>query len=333
MFVKSIFIILFAAIFVSCNENNRLKYIEDRGEIFHTTYSIKYEYSRSLQSEIEIELAKFDDSLNPFKSNSIISQVNNNEEVVLDSFFVNVFNRSAEIAEISDGLFDITVSPLINAWGFGFRNMDEATTEQIDSLRMITGYQKISLQNGQVNKVDSRIQINTSAIAKGYSADVIANLLKSYGIKNYMVEIGGEITAKGVNAKGDCWHIGIDKPIDDSLAIHRELQLTLALCDKSIATSGSYRNFYIKDGRKYAHTIDPRTGYPAENKILSATVIADDCMTADAYATVFMLADTASTRRIAEKENLSYMLLLSIGNDSVNIVTSSDFKKYIVSEK
>lgn len=330
---KTIFFVFLTIVFVSCNENNRFRYIEDRGEIFHTSYSIKYEYSRSLQSEIEIELAKFDDSLNPFKSNSIISKVNKNEEVMLDSFFVNVFNRSQQISKISDGLFDITMSPLINAWGFGFSNIDDVTPQQIDSLKAITGYRKIDLRDGSIIKEDSRIQINTSGIAKGYSTDVIAALLESYGIENYMIEIGGEIRVKGVNIKGDCWRIGIDKPIEDSLAIHRELQLTLSLCDKAIATSGNYRKFYIKNGRKYAHTIDPRTGYPAENNILSATVIADDCMTADAYATVFMLADTALTREIAKKENLAYMLLLSSEKDTVDIITSSDFKKYIVSEK
>lgn len=198
----------------------------------------------------------------------------------------------------------------------------------IDSLKSIVGYEKIQVQNGQVVKVDPRIQMNTSAIAKGYSTDVIANLLESYGISDYMIEIGGEVTAKGVNAKGECWHIGIDKPVDEKVPDHRKLEAIIQLCDKSMATSGSYRNFYVKEGKKYAHTINPKTGYPSESNVLSATVIADNCMTADAYATVFMLADTAAIRRMALQENLSYLLILDSGNDSLTLVKSSDFEKY-----
>jgi len=325
---KFIFVITSVLIFYSCNSDKEI-YQEDRGEIFHTTYSIKYKYSRSLKTEIEAELVKFDDSLNPFKPTSVISKVNNNEEVVLDTFFTNVFNRAKEISEISDGLFDVTLSPLINAWGFGFKNMDNITPEIIDSLKQIVGYDKIYIKNDKIIKHDSRIQINTSAIAKGYSADVIANLLTSYGIDHYMVEIGGEVNAKGVNAKGECWHIGIDKPVDERIPNQREFQTIIELCGKSIATSGNYRNFYIKNGKKYAHTINPQTGYPSENNILSATVIADNCMSADAFATVFMLADTAMTRDIAQRENVSYMLILG-GEDGVtHTVSSSDFSKYV----
>lgn len=316
-------------LFVSCKEK-QATYVEDRGEVFHTTYSIKYKYTHSLKPEIEAELAKFDDSLNPFKPTSIISKVNNNEEVVLDSFFINVFNRSQEVSGVSDGLFDITVSPLINAWGFGFKNIDNVTPEMVDSLKAIVGYDKIQVENGRVIKSDPRVQINTSAIAKGYSTDVIADLLESYGVTDYMIEIGGEVTAKGVNDKGECWHIGIDKPVDDKAPVHRELQTIIKLCDKSMATSGNYRNFYVKDGKRYAHTINPKTGYPAESNILSATVIADDCMTADAYATVFMLADTATIRSIALQEKLSYLLILDSEDNRSVIVKSTGFDKYQV---
>lgn len=314
-------------LFVSCKEK-QATYVEDRGEVFHTTYSIKYKYTHSLKPEIEAELAKFDDSLNPFKPTSIISKVNNNEEVVLDSFFINVFNRSQEVSGVSDGLFDITVSPLINAWGFGFKNIDNVIPEMVDSLKAIVGYDKIQVENGRVIKSDPRVQINTSAIAKGYSTDVIADLLESYGVTDYMIEIGGEVTAKGVNDKGECWHIGIDKPVDDKAPVHRELQTIIKLCDKSMATSGNYRNFYVKDGKRYAHTINPKTGYPAESNILSATVIADDCMTADAYATVFMLADTATIRSIALQEKLSYLLILDSEDNRSVIVKSTGFDKY-----
>jgi thiamine biosynthesis lipoprotein len=326
------YIVILISIFylMGCDSKKELSYIEDKGDIFHTTYSIKYQYTRSLKSEIEAELLKFDDSLNPFKPTSIISKVNNNEDVVLDSLFINVFNRAQDVSDVSDGLFDITVSPLINAWGFGFKNMENVTDPMIDSLKQLVGYNKIMLRDGEIIKADSRIQINTSAIAKGYSSDIIASLLDLHGIKNYMIEIGGEIRAKGVNAKSECWHIGISKPIDKHVFDYQKLQTIIQLCDKSMATSGNYRNYYIKDGQKYAHTINPKTGYPSETNILSATVIADDCMSADAYATVFMLADTAVTRQIAEKEKLSYMLILGGSDSSFVIAKSLDFDNYVV---
>lgn len=324
-------LILFVIVFIlfACNSKKEA-YIESKGDIFHTTYSIKYKYNRSLHAEIEAELARFDDSLNPFKPTSIISKVNNNEEVVLDSFFVNVINRAQKVSEVSEGLFDITVSPLVNAWGFGFKNMDKISPEVIDSLKQLVDYRKITAENGHIVKASPSVQINTSAIAKGYSSDVIANLLESYGIEDYMVEIGGEVVAKGVNSKGECWHIGIDKPIDDRNPDRRELEVILQLCDKSIATSGNYRNFYLKDGKKFAHTINPKTGYPSQTNVLSATVVADDCMTADAYATVFMLSDTARTREIAQQENLSYMLILGASDSVYTIVKSANFDQFVL---
>ena len=159
----------------------------------------------------------------------------------------------------------------------------------IDSLLQITDYEKVKLENGRVIKQDPRIMLSCSAVAKGYSVDVIAQLLDRKGIKNYMVDIGGEVVVKGVNPKNNLWRIGINKPIDDSLSVRQDLQTVLDLTDLGMATSGNYRNFYYKDGKKYAHTIDPRTGYPVQHNILSATVIAEDCMTADALATAFMV--------------------------------------------
>lgn len=321
-------------LFTSCgNKQKKYTYIVEEGSIFNTYYSIKYSYSHSLKNEIEQEFTRFDDSLNPFKDGSVITKVNINESVILDDFFIAVFKRSKEIYEATDGLFDITLAPLINAWGFGFKNMEQVTPQIIDSLMQIKGLEKITLKDGKIVKQDSRIEINTSGIAKGYSVDVIAKLLESYGISDYLIEIGGEIRAKGFNAQSQCWQIGIDRPIDDSIAIERPLINVVKLCDKAIATSGNYRNFYEKDGKKYAHTINPHTGYPSENYMLSATVIADDCMTADAFATAFMLADTATVRGIAKRENLSYMLIMAGDKDSeYRIITSTDFDNYLTEQ-
>ncbi len=324
-----IILIFFIFCFSACGNKKQL-YFEEKGEIFHTTYSIKYLYTQSLKAEIEDKFLQYDNSLNAFKPTSIISKINKNEEAVPDSFFINVFKRSQEVSLNSEGLFDITISPLINAWGFGFKNMDNVTPQIIDSLRLLVGYDKIRLENGEVKKSDPRIQFNMSAIAKGYATDVIAELLESYGISNYMVEIGGEIRTKGNSPKGNCWNIGITKPIGKNIYDYQNLQTILRLCNKSLATSGNFRNYYIKDGRKYAHTINPKTGYPSESNILSTTIIADDCMTADAYATAFMLMDTTLTRKVAEKEKLEYMLVLGEKDSTFTVVKSKNFDEYIV---
>lgn len=317
-----IFLLFFTlpSLFVSCNSSSKKNdknsenytYYQEQGEIFHTSFHIKYAYDRSLYDEIMDELHRFDQSLNPFLDSSIISKVNRNEPVELDTFFIYVFNRAMEISEISGGKFDITCSPFVNAWGFGFRNMDNVTPRTIDSLKQFVGYDKIKLENGKIVKNDPRIQLNTSAIAKGYSCDIVADLFKRHGIENYMVEIGGEIAAKGVNDKQECWRIGIDKPMDDSTGMHHELQTILSICDKCLATSGNYRNYYVKNGKKFAHTIDPQTGYPSENEMLSATVLADDCMTADAMATAFMASGLKKSEEMAKKiPGLEYYIIYS----------------------
>ncbi len=326
--------LVLVSLVLSCNSVNKKEnytYHHDQGEIFTTGYNIKYSYSHSLKEEIVAELHKFDMSLNPFKDSSIISKVNRNEQVKPDSFFLNVFLKSEEVSRNTGGKFDITVSPLINAWGFGFKNIDSVTPEIIDSLKSFVGYEKISIDSdGYILKSDPRVQINASAIAKGYACDVIADLLESYGIDNYMVEIGGEITAKGVNEKGECWRIGVDKPIDDFTGIQHDLQVILSLCNKSMATSGNYRNYYIKDGKKYAHTIDPQTGYPSQLDILGATVIADDCMTADAYATAFMAMGMERSIEVASKlPGLYYYFIYEKQDSTFGIKYSDGFEQFL----
>ncbi len=328
-------LVLIAGLTLSCNSSgekrNKLTYHHDTGSIFATGYNIKYSHSESLEDSIVAELHRFDLSLNPFREDAIITKVNNNEEVELDTFFVNVFRKSLEISKKTNGYFDITTSPLINAWGFGFKNIDNVTPEAIDSILEFVGYEKISLtDDGKIVKTDPRVEINTSAIAKGYACDVIADLLDRYGVENYMVEIGGEVTAKGVNDKGNCWNIAVDKPIEGLFAINQDFQTVLSLCNKSLATSGNYRNFYIKDGRKYSHTIDPHTGLPSETDVLGATVIADDCMTADAYATAFMAMGLEASIEIAESvPNLHYYFIFDSDNDGLfEIIYSEGFEQF-----
>lgn len=324
-------------LFTSCHQETKKEdwiYFQEYGEIFATYYNIKYAYSRSLKKEIESAFREFDLSLNPFLENSIITKVNRNEPVVLDSLFLHVFSKSEEVSKKSGGKFDITVSPLINAWGFGFQNMDNVTPEMIDSLKTFVGYEKISIDDqGKILKSDPRVQINTSAIAKGYACDFIADLLERYEIEHYMVEIGGEIAAKGVNDQGMCWRIGIDKPIDDKTGLVHDLQVIISLCDKSMATSGNYRNYYMLEGKKYAHSIDPHTGYPSEQDILGATVIADDCMTADAYATAFMTMGLEASKKLAEElPELDYYFIYENEDGTFGITYSNGFDQYFVNK-
>ena len=332
-FYKHILLFLFTILLISCKSSSKeaeLTYYQESGEIFHTTFHIKYEYDRSVSEEIMEALQRFDDSLNPFKENSIIGKVNNNVPVKLDSMFLKVFNKSMEVARITDGKFDITASPFINAWGFGFKDMDNVTKEKIDSMKPFVGYNKIRIENGEIIKDDPRVQINTSGISKGYSCDVVAYMLQELGIKNYMVEIGGEITMKGVTEKANCWRLGIDKPPDDSTAMRRELQIILSICDKAVATSGNYRNYYMKDGVKYSHTIDPLTGYPSEQNILGATIIADDCMTADAYATAFMAMGLDKSVGVAHKiPGLHYYFIYVKPDGSVDSMFSDEFDQFL----
>jgi thiamine biosynthesis lipoprotein len=236
---------------------------------------------------------------------------------VLDLYFLATLKRGEEISRITDGAFDMTVAPLVNAWGFGFKNKLDPEMIPVDSLLEITGYTKVRIEDGKVIKDDPRIMFDASAIAKGYGVDVVADFLEQQGVTNYMVEIGGEIRAKGKNDKGRIWRVGIDKPIDDPSTMSREIQDVIQMENGALATSGNYRQFYIKDGKKYAHTIDPRIGYPVQHSLLSASVFAPDCMSADAYATSFMVLGLEESIVIVEKDSLleAYFIYTdSLGN-------------------
>ena len=298
--------------------------------MFGTVYKIAYQHDADLKPEIEAELKRFDQSLSPFNDSSIISRVNRNEELVTDSFFQTCFNRSIEISRETKGAFDITIAPLANAWGFGFKKGAFPDSLMIDSLLQITGYEKVKLENGKVVKQDPSVMLSCSAVAKGYSVDVIARLLDRKGIKNYMVDIGGEVVVKGKNATGDLWRIGINKPYDDSLAVKQDIQVVLNLTDLGMATSGNYRNYYYKDGKKYAHTIDPRTGYPVQHSILSSTVIAEDCMTADALATSFMVMGLEEAEKFCKANPMIDAYFIYSGeNGEFKTYYTDGMKKYI----
>ena len=278
------------------------EYRSAQGLVFGTRYNVTYLYNDDLKPDIEKTLARVDNALSMFNPESTISRVNNYEVVLVsDPLFLKVFHRAMEISEWTNGAFDITVAPAVNAWGFGFKHAENINQSTIDSLMEITGYWKIHELDGMIEKDDPRIMLDCSAIAKGFGSDMVADMLRSKGIDDFMVEIGGEIVVSGHNPKGKLWNIGISKPVDDSLSVNNELQTVIPVTDIAIATSGNYRNFYVKDGRKYAHTIDPHTCMPVSHSLLSATVFASDCATADALATSMMVMGLDSAQALCAR--------------------------------
>jgi FAD:protein FMN transferase len=273
-------------------------YQKNSGLVFGTTYHVTYQSDSDYNKEIQAVLAGVDASLSPFNTNSIISHINRNESMNTDTLFRQVFNLSEQISSETDGAFDITVAPLVNIWGFGFKHSDKISAQVIDSLRGFVGYRNVTLVKGMIHKKDPRTMLDCSAIAKGFGSDQVALFFNKKGIKNYLIEIGGEIVAKGKNPTNKSWRIGVDKPIDDSLALKTSIMTTLRLSDVALATSGNYRNFYYKNGKKYAHTIDPHTGYPVQHSILSTTVLAPTCAEADGFATSFMVLGLEKTKKV-----------------------------------
>lgn len=305
---------------------NKPEYRTSQGAVFGTTYHITYNHNADLSTDITRVLKDVDNSLSTFNANSTISLVNKNLQVELDSMFLYVFHLAQHVAETTSGAFDITVAPAVNAWGFGFKNAETIDNDLIDSLKQIVGYQMVKEENGAIVKNDSRIMLDCSAIAKGFGCDVVAALFDSVGIADYMVEIGGEIVVKGLNSKGSDWRIGISKPTDDSLATETELQTVLEMTNRAMATSGNYRNFYYKDGKKYAHTIDPATCRPVNHNLLSVTVLAENCAVADAYATAMMVLGLERSLELCKKlENIDAYFIYQDNNGVIQICTTPDF--------
>lgn len=282
---------------------NDTPFQKDSGEIFGTFYHITYQSNEDLRPEIEAELNKVDASLSPFNPKSIITAVNDNKNITVNEMFTQVFMLAERVSKETNGAFDITVAPLVNAWGFGTEGRKTPTKATIDSLRQLVGYQKVALVNGHVKKSNPKMRLDCSAIAKGYGADVVANFFKRKGIENYLIEIGGEVVTSGNSEKRVPWRIGVVKPSDDTLDVNEETQTIINVTDKAMATSGNYRNFRYVAGKKFAHTIDPASGYPVQHSLLSATVLANDCATADAYATAFMAMGVDKAKKVLERHS------------------------------
>lgn len=315
----------------SKGKNNPGQYHVLSGER-HTYYRITYNYPHDLSKEIQSVYDTFYKSLNPFDGQSTISKVNNNEDVILDYVFIEAFNRSLQLAEKTKGVFDPTCSPLINLWGFGFERSGEPSDDLIREIREYIGYNKISFKNNSIVKEDPRVQLNFSAIGDGLSCNIIARYLDSKGVNDYMVDIGGEIVTKGKNKAGSDWSVGIIKP-PKSLGTDKSAGFEAIIHMKgktAIATSGNYNNYQIRNGKRYGHTINPITGYPADNRILSATVIAFDCTTADAYATAIMATEANKLDELLHTDGtLEYYIIYLDELDNYNTIQSRGMKEYV----
>lgn len=299
-----------------------------------STYSIIFDNKKNLdpaevRQKVEKILSDFDMSLSNYKDSSVISRINRNEDVIADSFLTEVFSKSSEISRMTDGAFDITVGPLVKAWGFGPDSHKSFNESKRDSLLKLVGMDKVSLVNGRVVKTDPHIVIDFNAIAQGYSVDVVCRFFDSIGIRNYLVEIGGEVRAKG--RKGaNMWRIGIDKPEDNNMVPGQNLQAVIKISDQAISTSGNYRKFYIEDGVKYSHEINPKTGYPAKNTLLSVSVIADECAMADGLATAFMVMGKDKTIEfLGIHPEFEVFLVYSDEKGNFNTWTSEKLKRNI----
>ena len=304
------------------------------GSVFHTFYHIQYGDTTDYHPQIKQLFAEFDGSLSMFNDTSIISRMNQNDPTVLANSYVRaVFDKALEVSNRTNGAFDITVAPLVNLWGFGFKNSDNVNQQMIDSILPFVGYQGVCLDiEGRLHKNDPRTILDASSIAKGYMCDVVAQFLEAQGVYDYMVEIGGELAIGGHNAKGDLWSVGINQPVNDSLQIGQpELRDIMHITNCGVATSGNYRNFYYKDGQRYAHTIDPKTGYPVQQDILSSTVIAPDCMTADAYATAFMVMGSEHALRVLEADStlMAYFIVTKPDSEETDVIYSPGLKKML----
>lgn len=276
----------------------------EKQQFFGTTqgsyYSIIYydEQNRDFSGDFDSIFREIENTLSLWDENSMISRVNRNDEsVVLNQIFIDNFNYAMRAAELSEGYFDPTVGPLVSAWGFHFKDGVEMTPEIVDSLKQFVGYHKIKIEDGKVIKENPDMTLDFNAVAQGYTTDMIGDFLLLNGVENFLVDVGGEILAMGNKPNGDLWKVGIEKPAEDKDA-ERIVQEIVELKDKSIVTSGNYRKYVERNGKRYSHSIDPNTGFPAANNMLSATIICDDTSWADCLASICMLVGMERAKEI-----------------------------------
>lgn len=322
-------IALFFLFFYPSKQNE--PYMRNEGRVFGTFYSLIYQHPEGvdLHQEVIAALQGLDASLSIFNDSSVIARINRGAQGEVDALFLQMYNQALEVSTVTNGAFDITVGPLVDLWGFGRGTRKQVSKAEVDSIRQRVGYHNLTLQDNVLVKADSLIRLDASAIAKGLGVDVALNCLKEHGCVNAMVEIGGEVACCGVNPDGKSWRIGINKPVNDSIGTDKSMECVLHLTDIAVATSGNYRQFYYHEGKKYAHTIDPRSGYPVEHNLLSATVVAPSCMEADAWATAFMVLGVDSALVLCDsRPELDCFLIYENDNGEVITRQSANFDRW-----
>lgn len=309
----------------------RKRFWNDTGVVWTTEYHISYETSKHLDDSINAILTAVDNCASPYNKNSLITKINNNNTNRVDSLFTKLYNTSVKINKLTNGAFDPTVMPLVNAWGFGYKTGDFPTQDQIDSILTFTGINRTNLSNDTIIKTNARTQFDFSSIAKGLACDEIARMLKRNGAKNFVIEIGGEVVACGVNSRGMPWHISIDSPADeDSVVAHKALMI-LEIKNGAVATSGNYRKFKMVNGQKVSHIINPITGLSSASNLLSVTVVASDCMHADAWATACMVIGTEAVKQLAQSQpQLGIMTVSADSNGNYVVWSNETFSQHVI---
>jgi len=303
-----------------------------QGEAQGTYYTVTYfdREGRNFQHEVDSILKAFDQSVSMWVPNSIISSINNNEDVEVDAWFREIFTMAKKVCSETNGAFDMTIGPLVNAWGFGFEDRMQLDKQKVDSLLKWVDYTAVSLNGNRITKAHDNIRFDFNAIAQGYSVDLLAGFLSDKGISDFLVDIGGEVLGKGSKPDGTTWRVGVEKPAEDS-ASGRQIQAIVALQNKALATSGNYRKFYIENGIRYAHTIDPKTGYPVQHSLLSVSVLAENCALADAYATAFMVMGLEkSIEFLDSRDDLEAYFIYATDNENFEVVMTDGFEEILV---
>lgn len=305
--VKAVFMLIALLLLASCGRKQVHNFSGIAiGTYFSVTYVGKEDLSLPEAADSIIESINREFSI--FDSTSTVSQLNANTTTALPDDIIHLICLSNHISEETGGAFDITIGPLVNAMGFGKSNDFDTLSyqQQMDSLRHFVGYQKISIANGELQKADSRIQLDFNAVAKGYAVDKIAQMMKEKGYKNFLVDIGGEVLAQGQKYKGQEWHVGVQIPTETPnglIEANYIFKLPMENGLNCVATSGNYRNYKEINGKRYSHIINPITGNSENSSLLSVSVIAKDCATADAFATAFMVLGIEKSMTILQNHN------------------------------
>ena len=324
--------VIFIFLLISCeSEKSNSILVSDSGQTQGTYYHIKYmiEDGESLKKNIDSLLIVIDNSLSTYNPNSLISRINNGEIIATDSMLRTVFRAANEVYENTNGAFDCSITPLVNAWGFGFSNKEKMDTARVIELLNLVDFKKIKLSNDTI-LMNKNMMLDFNSLAQGYTVDLIAHMFDGIGLDNYLIEVGGEIKSKGKNPDNNFWTIGVDRPTEIINPKDR-FQFILNLFNTSLATSGNYRKFYQENGVKYSHVINPKTGFPSFNKLLSVTVIHESCMKADAYATAFMVMGLKKSKLYLDKNtDLEAYIVYRDTDGELNTFISEDLQKRIL---